>query len=187
MTAPWRLPTVLSRSLREKATCTSFGYQKVTTWPAPPSIWRPRKPPGYVVWPRHIYNVDLDDAAHYRVFQRAIMNSYSKGNRIIFADEVAGLQRLGLTAELETVWERGRAMDAPLWACSQRPSHISSHAFNQASHVFLGKVTDKRARERFGEISGVDEYLVRHAVSQLRDYEWLYIRQEDRTMCVIEK
>lgn len=160
-------------------------YKRVTTWPQAPSVWSPRKPPGYVLWPKHTYRADQDNAAHWRVFERAIMNAYRKGNHIVFADEVSGLQRIGLTEELETVWERGRAMRAPIWATSQRPTFISSHAYTQASHVFLGNIKDERARKRFGEISGVDPKLVAYNVGKLGKHEWLYIRQEDSTMCII--
>lgn len=163
------------------------GFKRVTVWSQPVAKWSPKQPSGYIVWPRHTFKTDIDNANHARIFEHAIMDCYRRGNRIIFADETSGLQRLGLTAELETVWERGRAMRSPIWAVSQRPTYISSHAYNQASHIFLGKITDKRARERFGEISGVDEYLVRDAVAKLGKYEWLYIRAEDQTMCIVEK
>lgn len=163
------------------------GYKKVTFWSQPVTKWQPNPRSGYVVWPRHTYKTYIDNPNHYRVFEHAIMDNYRRGGRIIFCDEVSGLQRLGLTEELETVWERGRGMDAPLWAATQRPTHVSSHAYNQASHIFLGKISDRRSKERFGEISGVDEKLVRYTVGTLQRYEWLYIRQEDQAMCIIEK
>lgn len=181
---------ILVMKPRDRTTAEWMGrvaYRKVTTWPQPPSIWRPRKPPGYVLWPRHVFNTDLDNAAHYRIFERALMDCYKRGHRIVFADETTGLQRLGLTEELETIWERGRSQPCSLWACSQRPAYISSHAYNQSSHVFLAYIKDKRSRDRFGEISGVDEQLVRTTVANLRRYEWLYIRQEDQAMCIVER
>lgn len=165
----------------------TVAFKKVTGWPQPITVWQPSNPPGYVVWPPSTYRVHDDNARFYDVFQRAIMDSYKRGNRIIFADEVHGLQKLGLTPELETVWEEGRSMRCSLWVASQRPAYISTHAYSQASHVFLAKATDKRVRQRFGEISGVDEYLVREVVASLGKYEWLYIRQEDGVMCIIEK
>lgn len=160
--------------------------KRVTFWSRPVTKWQPKQPIVYAVWPRHAFKTTIDNPHHYDVFEHAIMDNYRQGNRIVFCDEVSGLQRLGLTDELETVWERGRGMDCSLWSASQRPTHISSHAYNQASHIFLGKITDRRAKERFGEISGVDEKLVRHTVGTLRRWEWLYIRQEDQVMCIVE-
>lgn len=162
-------------------------YKKVTFWSQPVTKWHPKQPDGYVVWPRHSFKTGIDDLNHYRVFEHAIMDNYRRGGRIIFADEATGLQRIGLTPEMETVWERGRAHEAGLWVTSQRPTFISSHAYTQASHVFLGMIKDKRARDRFGEISGLDRNLVSQVVGSLADKEWLYIRQEDSTMCIIEK
>lgn len=163
------------------------GFKKVTAWSRPVTKWQPNPPPGYVVWPRHSFKTDVDDENHFKVFERTIMECYRQGNTILFADEVSGLQRIGLTPELETVWERGRAHGASVWAASQRPTYISSHAYTQADHVFLGVIKDKRARDRFGEISGLDVKLVSHVVAHLGEKEWLYIRQEDGAMCIVEK
>lgn len=160
-------------------------FRRVQTWPVPRSPWRPNPPAGYVVWPRHSFNVEQDDAQHFRVFQRTLMNCYSKGRHILFADEVAGLERLELKPELETIWERGRAMDCALWVCSQRPTYISSHAYTQASHLFFGKVLEQRYVDRCAEIVGHDKKLIRATIENLRRWEWLYVRAEDRTICTI--
>lgn len=160
-------------------------FKKVTVWPQPPSPWRTSPPPGYVLWPRHAFRVAQDRENHLRVFETAIMDSYRKGNRIVFADEVSGLQRLGLTDELETVWERGRSQPCGLWAATQRPTHISSHAYVEPTHIFVSYVGDKRAQERLAEISGVDYKLVRHTVANLGHWEWLYIHRPTRRMCII--
>lgn len=163
------------------------GHKVVTTWPVPPTPFQYEKPPGYVLWPRHRFDPALDDPEHHRIFRAAILDSYKRGKRITFCDETVGLQGLGLTGELETVWRQGRSMENGLWASSQAPIDISTYAYSQAQHMFLGYIGDKKKRERLGEISGVDEQLVRYVVARLRKYEWLYLRVEDRTMCIIEK
>ncbi|MER6059481.1 hypothetical protein [Streptomyces albidoflavus] len=163
------------------------GFRKTAAWPPAPPIFGTQKPNGWVVWPRFSYDPARDDPQHYRLFRTAILDSYRKGNRVLFADETVGLQELGLTDELRAVWRQGRSMKCGLWAASQTPTHISPLAYSQAQHLFLGYISDKRAQERFGEISGMDEYLIRHTVKNLKRHEWLYIRQEDRTLCVVEK
>lgn len=162
------------------------GFRRVSTWPPPPSPFEAR-PPGFVLWPRHTFDPAIDDHQHHRIIRTAILDSYRRGDRIIFADETVGLQELGLTDELRAIWRQGRSMGCAMWAASQTPTHISPLAYSQATHLFLGHISDRRAQDRFGEISGVDEYLVRKTVDELGRYEWLYIRQSDRTMCIVEK
>lgn len=164
-----------------------LGLRMVREWPPLPSIWKPARPPGWCLWPRHTYDPDIDDANLYRQFRRAILDSYKKGNRILFGDEVYGLSaELKLARELVTVWSRGRSMGCGLWAASQKPSHIPLWAYSQASHLFLYKDPDERARERFGEIGGVDPKLVAHTVMGLGDHQCLYIQRKGSRMCIVD-
>jgi len=164
----------------------ALGLRTVRTWPPMPSIWRPRKPPGWCLWPRHTFDPDKDDPVLYREFRKAILDSYKRGNRILFGDEVAGLAgELGLATELKTLWSRGRAMGTGLWAASQRPTHIPLLAYSSAEHLFLFRDPDKRTRERFKEIGGVDPDIVGQAVYGLSQFECLYIRRRGGAMCIV--
>lgn len=162
------------------------GYRTVRSWPPMPSPWRPKRPPGWVLWPRHTFDPDRDDVVLYREFRKALLDAYKRGDRVIFGDEVYGLaQELGLTKELITLWSRARSMGTGLWAASQKPTHIPLWAYSNADHLWLAYDPDKRSRDRFAEIGGVDPVLVAQAVVQLREFEWLYIRREDRTLCIV--
>lgn len=163
------------------------GHRVVRSWPQN-DFWRPEKPAGYVLWPRHEFKPEIDDPAHWEIFREAILDSYKTGKRIIFADEVHGLaNELRLERELVTVWTRGRSMDCGLWAATQRPWGAPQQMYSQAEHLFLSYSPDKRDHDRYGEIGGVDPQLIARAVRQLPRYWWLYIRREDRVMCVVEK
>lgn len=175
------------RDATVKAWAKASGYRTVTSYPPAATIWRPSKPPGYVLWPKYAFNPAIDKINHERIFRQALLHAYRKGRHIVFADETVGLQSLGLTDELEALWMQGRSMKTGLWAASQAPVNISTYAYGQAQHLFLGYINDKKKQARLAEISGVDEYLVRDAVSRLAKYEWLYIRQEDRKLCIVEK
>jgi hypothetical protein len=160
----------------------------VRNWPPPVSPWKPKKPRGWLLWPKHSFDPDRDMQTQHMIFRRAILDSYKKGSRILFGDEVFSLaDELGLKGELVTVWSKGRSMECGLWAATQKPTHIPLWAYSMAEHLFLAFDADKRARERFGEIGGVDPKLVEATVLSLRKFEWLYIRREDRSMCIIEK
>lgn len=164
-------------------------WRRVRSWPPPPGqrLWRPSTA-GYVLWPKHSFDPDVDEPAHYQIFRQALLHSYKKGGRVIFADELYSLvHELGLRRELVTLWTKGRSMGTGLWGATQRPRDVPLHAYSQAEHLFLAYDPDASARERYAEIGGVDPRIISGTTSQLPQYWWLYIRRADRTMCVIEK
>jgi hypothetical protein len=166
----------------------ALGYRRVRTWPPPMDFARPR-PRGYVLWPKHtLVDPEGDDARLQREMQRALRQSYSRGDRVLFADEVFGLtDELKLSTDLVRIWSRGRSMGCGLWAASQKPTHIPLWAYSQAEHLFLHHDPDKRARDRYKEIGGVDPDLVADTVVRLPRHHFLYIRRRDAAMCVIGK
>lgn len=185
-----RLPSITLVMKPKDATATAWnktlGHKMVRAWPPMPSIWEPRKPSGWTLWPKHTFDPDADDYNMYVQFRKAMLDSYKRGNRILFGDEVYGLcEELKLKKECLTIWQRGRSMGTGLWAASQKPSHIPLWAYSQASHLFLYYDPDKRARERFSEIGGVDPDIVAHAVMSLEEHEVLYIRRKGGAMAIL--
>lgn len=161
-------------------------YKIVRAWPPIAPKWARRKPPGYVLWPPHTFEPSVDDVRLHREFRKALLDSYRRGKRVVFADETYGLsEELGLDRELITLWSRARSMGTGLWAASQRPAYIPLWAYSQAEHLFIHYDPDKRARDRYDEIGGVDPGLVRAATLKLQKHEWLYICRRGPTMCVI--
>ncbi len=154
------------------------------TWPPAGASLR-KKPAGWTVWPKHSFDPDRDDAMLYVKMRTAMMDAYKRGKRIVFADETLGLSLLGLDKYMVVLWTRGREMPTGLWAATQKPSHIPLYAYNQATHLFLAKENDKRGRQRFGEISGFDARFIETLVMSLRKWEWLYINQDDDTICIV--
>ena len=169
----------------------TMGIKRIYSWPPP---WRKvnkylhGEPKGWVLWPSHTFEPEHDDYVLHRQFRKALLDSYKKGNRIVFGDEAYGLvNELGLGKTLVTIWTRGRSMGTGLWVASQKPTHIPLHAYNQAEHLFLFNDPDKRARQRFTEIGGVDPDLVGQIVFDLEQHQCLYIRREGPSMCIIDK
>ena len=192
-TASPRLPALVLVMKPRDATAMKWsrtlGMPIIRTYPPPATqgLFRSQKPPGNTLWPHHQFNPDLDDANMWRQFRPAILDSYRRGNRIIFGDEVAGLEKdLGLTRELDTLWMRGRSMGTGLWAASQRPRHISLNAYAQAAHLILFRDPDKANRDRFREIGGVDGDQVIDAVMSLRKHQGLYIRRDGPALCIVD-
>lgn len=165
----------------------AIGLRRVAHWPPLTSWWPWAKPRGWLLWPRHSFEPDDDDARMYAEFRRAILGNYKQGNRITFGDEVWGLAvQLGLTRELETVWSRGASMGNGLWTASQRPRNVPLMAYSQAEHVLMSHTPDKQDRDRYAEIGGVDPDMVRAITARLPKYHWLYVRRTGPRMCIVE-
>lgn len=190
VTASEQLPAVVLAMKPRDTTLTRWGrkvkFRTVRTWPPVPSLWQPRKPPGYILWPTHTFDPDRDDARLHMEFRKAILDNYKRGKRITFADEGYGLTNdLDLDRECITIWTRGRAMGNGLWMASQKPTHLPLHAYNQAAHLFLARDPDKRSRDRYAEISGVDPNMIKDTVATLPKYHFLYIRQDGPRVCIV--
>lgn len=160
-------------------------WKRILTYP--PGIINPaNKPHGYVVWPHHTNDPEADEVRHEAIFHRMHRQLYVKGDNIIFDDEVVSLVReMDMKRDLTRIWTKGRSIGCGLWGATQRPAMVPLEMYDQAQHLFLANIKDKRSRDRFGEISGVDPDLVLAVVSRLPKWHWLYIRQEEGVMCVV--
>jgi len=129
-TATERVPAVSLVMKPRDSTAVQFtkraGFRRVAAWPPPPSPWHPRRQRGYTLWPRHRLRDPLATLDHQEaVFREALLDSYARGRRIVFADELYSLDNeLGLRDELVCIWTKGRSMECGLWGASQKPSHV---------------------------------------------------------------
>lgn len=161
-------------------------WKRVLNFPPPPVLPGTDRPVGYAVWPHHTNDPGADDVRHEEIFHRMHRQLYVKGDNIIFDDEVVSLVReMDMKRDLTRIWTKGRSIGSGLWGATQRPAMVPLEMYDQAQHLFLANIKDKRSQDRFGEIAGVDPELVVSVVRALPKYHWLYIRQEENTMCVV--
>lgn len=183
-----------------------LGFREIPTYP-PPARWPwERPPPGYTLWPKQtLKDIDADNAHLKAEFRKALYAIYGQGDQIAFADELYGLvAELHLERELTMLWTRGSGMGAALWGATQKPSGtqhggaIPTFYYNQSTHFFLGKDTNKTNTDRFGEIGGVDPRMVSDIVRTLPVHkivdqygkphyisEKLYIDKRGPHLCII--
>lgn len=198
-TASAKMPAVIMvkkpRDFEVSARSKSMGFRTVHDWPPRFSIWKPNNPTGWVVWPKTNFNIDveMDRARKSWVFRKTVMKAYEgKGvfrnrPRILMADDAFGISEiLDLREEMIELWTEARAMGCGFWTAFQKPTHVPLWAYSQAEHLFLFNDPDKRARERFAEIGGVDAETVRDTVFSLEDHQALYIRRGGRRMCIVD-
>ena len=158
----------------------SLGGRITRQWPPP--WWQTlfqSEPAFWSVWPKHTENFRADLFAHRAVFEHAIIQSYNKGNRWIFADEIYSLcAELKLDPELVHVWSKGRSMKCAIIGATQRPAFVPKWMYSSAKHLFLWRDPDSDARKRYAEISGVDPKQVLALTDGLRQHECLYVNPE---------
>lgn len=176
-------------------TATKFGkennFELIRSWPPHSNPWKKRKPSGYTLWPKTDFHPELGiyrtRQEQWRQFNRAFSEIYRKGNRILFADELAALcDELGMRDQVINMYSRGRSQKAGIWGATQRPVEIPRLAYSSAHHLFLAHDPDEQDRKRFGEIGGgIDPKLVDAVTMSLPQYWWLYLRRKDRTVCIV--
>lgn len=190
-TATERVPGIVLAMKPKDKTVTDFqklhGFRRVADWPPTPSLYHV-KPKGYIVWPKTVFKEDIDEAHHADVFRRCLQDSYKRGNRILFADEAYSLaEELGIGKSLITLWTKGRSMGTGLWAATQKPTHVPLWMYSQATHLFLSYDPDKRARDRYREISGTDPKIIEAALWETNEFEWVAVKPAGRqsTICIV--
>lgn len=164
-----------------------LGFEEVREWAGgpPPRRFGKPDPMGWMLWPSHTFIVGVDNANLEREFRSGLQWAYAHGDCIVFADEVYGMTaELDLTDELVALWSRGSGMGAGVWAATQRPTGtqgkgVPGFMYSNATHLFLSRDPDKRSRQRYGEIGGVDARLIEAIVMQLRRHEFLWIYKGD--------
>lgn len=168
-------------------------YREVDTWP-PRRPWFNEPPAGYGYWPKHLKNVppSTNNAHLTERFRPALRELFWRGNSICVADEIYHLCAvLNLNEELTQHWTQGAGMGSGLWSATQKPSGtqqgtIPSFMYNSPTHTFLGRDPDKRNRDRFGEIGGVNPKLLSETVMGLEKFEWMYIHRDGPYLAIVE-
>ena len=118
---------------------------------------------------------------------------YREGHMTLYLDETRALTDktpgLGLAAQIDAIWMRGRSREVTLIAGTQAPRWVPASFYEQARHLYIGTLLDRRAQQRLEEIGGNSD-AIKDTVSGLALYEFLYIGklQEDgkRTMEIVK-
>ena len=197
-TASREMPAIVMMKKPRDYTTARFAaklhFRTVRDWPPLYSIWKDNDPPGWVVWPRTRFDdVRADRARKSFIFRKVMAAAYRGGGifrkrpRILIVDDAYGLiHLLDLEDEAIETWTEARSMGEGFWSFFQKPSHVPLWAYSQAAHLFLFNDPDKRSRERFAEIGGVDPETVRDTVMSLDRHQALYIRRDGPRMCIVD-
>lgn len=176
--------------VRERAK--QLGWVTIKNWP-PPITRQYKTPPGWLLWPEHTFDPDVDDDAHHDIFRRAMVQPFKAGARrrnpiasMEIWDEAATLARdLELNREQRQVLKRGRSCKCGGWSADQRAAWMPMECYNCAEHLLLHRDPVKANRERYDEIGGFDPGLISDTLHSLPKWHYLYLRQSDQVMCIV--
>lgn len=163
-----------------------LGGKVTRDWPPPPIPFR-QEPPFWALWPPHTAEPDVDNAKHYEVFRRCLIDCYKKGDSIVFCDEAAGLSAdLDLKDEMKQTLQRGRSLKAAAYLATQRPVDVPRSMFTEAKHFFLWRMNDAREYEVIRDIGGgrLDKRELPAIIKRFGTHECLYL-YPDKNVAVI--
>lgn len=158
------------------------GYQKLERWQSLDPAQVPRR----VLWP----NASRLDSTEYQrhVFHTAFGAIYREGGWTVALDETWYMvNTLGLGMDIKMYLLQARALDISLVCATQRPANVPLEIYDQSSHLFFWRDNDETNLKRLGGISYRSAAMIRQIVSNLEQFQVLYINTRTgrmvRTRC----
>lgn len=109
-------------------------------------------------------------------FRDCLISIYQVGRWATYADEERYLtDTLKLKPQFNVLYLQGRSQKTSIIGATQRPVSIPLEAFDQATHLFLWRNTDRYNVQRMAEFAGADVAMVRDLIPRLPHHEFLYI------------
>lgn len=106
---------------------------------------------------------------HAEIFQDALMRCFDQGGWTVVLDEARYLSRdLNLEGDMQLLWLQGRSLGISVVAGTQRPRWIPLEAYDQATHLFFFKDTDRANVDRQAELAGLNRQAIQEIVPRLR-------------------
>lgn len=171
------------------------GARLVRDWPPKARIkdMYEDKPRIYVLHPQ-FGSFDDDRARVREIIRKLLADRYLKGIKgekgVIVADDLPNLSLYyGLDEEMTQHVTMSGAMGVGLCGAVQKPTgagKTSLWLYGACEHAFIFSDPDKRNRERYGEIGGVDPKLVERVSLALNPHQCLYIKRSGGYMCIVD-
>lgn len=156
----------------------NMGYTVTRNWPPrlPPEI-----APRVVFWPKS----ETMDSIKRQAPQvgAALRDIYRQGGWTVYFDELRYVTDfLGLKREVELLLLQGRSLGVSVVCGAQRPAWLPLTVYDQATHLFLWRESDRRNLQRMGELGGVDSNRIMRVLPKLEKHECLYVNTRDGEM-----
>src|SRR4051794_4146986 len=158
------------------------GYYKLERWESLDSKQYPRR----VLWPNasKLESTELQQTT----FHHAFGAIYREGGWTVALDEtwyVINVLKLGV--DVKTYLLQARSLGISLVCATQRPANVPLEIYDQSSHLFFWRDNDETNLRRLSGISWRSADLIRGIVSDLDQYQVLYVNTRTgrmvRTRC----
>ena len=125
-------------------------------------------------WPEDVSAKALKKM-HADLFGETLMRVFRQGFWTVVMDEARYITHdLGLADEAQLLWLQGRSLGISVVAGTQRPRWIPLEAYDQATHLFFFKDTDRPNVDRVAEMAGLNRRVVQETVTRLDRHGILY-------------
>lgn len=156
----------------------AHGYHRMARWESIPAVRMPRR----VLWP-DASRIDSEELQK-TVFRDAFARIYREGGWTVAVDELWWMvNKLNLGDEIKTFLLQGRALGISLIVATQRPSSIPLEVYDQSTHLFFWRDNDEANLRRLSGISWRSADLIRYLISNLDQYQVLYVNTRTGAMC----
>jgi hypothetical protein len=135
-------------------------------------------------WPKQMSPKTMD-AYHADVFTHALTRAFWQTGWTVLVDELEYINRdLQVVAPTDRLHRQGRSQKNTLVVGTQRPRHVSLHAYEQATHMFLWRQSDMGNVERAAQLAGANRAAVLDAMGTLGKHDTLYTNTDSGEMFV---
>lgn len=152
----------------------SMGYLRVDNFETPPEV------ASEVVLQARLPEGAGSINSQKRVVADALLTVYRQGGWCVYLDEIRYITDiLGLTLDVELLWQQGRSAGISVVGGTQRPAWVPLSAFSQATHLFFWRTSDRRDLERIGALGAHDSHAIAAEVAALPLHDVLYVNTRD--------
>src|SRR3954463_10799425 len=146
------------------------GYVRLERWQS----LDPEQSPRRVLWPdaTHLNSAETQ----HDVFHHAFGAIYREGGWTVAIDETWYMSNtLGLSGDVKMFLLQARSLDISLVCATQRPASVPLEIYDQSSHLFFWRDNDENNLRRLSGISWRSADMVRRIISNLEQYQVLYV------------
>lgn len=132
-------------------------------------------------WSRKKFNDT--DAIHAAAFTHALHEAFWQTRWSVGIDELEFINRdLKITAPVDKLLRQGRSQNNSMILGTQRPRHVTLHAYEQATHLFVWKQRDASNATRAAELAGINGDELMKAMPSLQKHDVLYVNSDTGQM-----
>lgn len=125
------------------------------------------------------------DDRHREVYTRALTEAFWQTAWTMLIDELEFINKdLNIVRPVEKLLRQGRSQCNTMIVGTQRPRHVTQHAYEQARHLFLWRQDDLDNVKRAAELAGINRQRVMQVMPSLAKHDVLYVKKDGGEMFI---